>query len=180
MKKPPDPKDVDLALFRQAVGDARPLSTDKVDPFVQKPSPEARFRTADEQAVLAESLNPGLDELANNSGERLRFRRDHIPERVLKRLARRHYRVDGEIDLHGLKRDEARPALSQFLAQSRAERRSCVRVVHGKGRGSGPTGPVLKGLVNSWLQRSDMVLAFVSTPANDGGTGAVYVLLDTH
>lgn len=179
MKKPPNIEDPDLALFRKAVGDAQPLNSDKVEPFIDKPTPEARFRAADEQAVLAESLEPGLDDLANNSGERLRFRRDHVPERVLRRLARRHYRVEAEIDLHGLKRHEAKPELSRFLQHCRDQQQSCVRVVHGKGRGSGPAGPVLKGLVNNWLQRSNLVLAFVSTPANDGGTGAVYVLLDT-
>jgi DNA-nicking Smr family endonuclease len=52
-----------------------------------------------------------------------------------------------------------------------------VRIVHGKGKRSGNRGPVLKHLVNHWLQRMDAVLAFGSARAVDGGSGAVYVLL---
>jgi len=52
-------------------------------------------------------------------------------------------------------------------------------VIHGKGRGSGPRGPVLKNVVNQWLQRIDCVLAFGSARRVDGGNGAVYVLLRT-
>ena len=49
--------------------------------------------------------------------------------------------------------------------------------VHGKGLGSGDRGPVLKHAVNRWLRQWDCVLAFISTRQVDGGTGAVYVLL---
>jgi DNA-nicking Smr family endonuclease len=50
-------------------------------------------------------------------------------------------------------------------------------VIHGKGRGSGPRGPVLKHVVNHWLRRMDDVAAFATARPVDGGTGAVYVLL---
>ncbi|MFQ5981873.1 MAG: Smr/MutS family protein, partial [Woeseiaceae bacterium] len=53
----------------------------------------------------------------------------------------------------------------------------CVRVVHGKGLGSGERGPVLKRKVDKWLSEWDSVLAFVSARQVDGGTGACYVLL---
>jgi len=53
-----------------------------------------------------------------------------------------------------------------------------VRIVHGKGLGSGRRGPVLKGRVNSLLRKWDEVLAFVSARQVDGGTGAIYVLLN--
>ncbi len=57
------------------------------------------------------------------------------------------------------------------------DRLQCVRVIHGKGLRSGARGPVLKLSVNRWLRQWDDVLAFVSAPARDGGTGALYVLL---
>ena len=41
----------------------------------------------------------------------------------------------------------------------------------------GDRGPVLKNAVNRWLRNWDTVLAFVSTRQVDGGTGAIYVLL---
>ena len=36
---------------------------------------------------------------------------------------------------------------------------------------------MLKIKVNSWLRQKDQVLAFCSARPQDGGTGAVYVLL---
>jgi DNA-nicking Smr family endonuclease len=55
-----------------------------------------------------------------------------------------------------------------------------VRVIHGKGLGSGPRGPVLKNVVNIWLRRAEVVVAFGSARPLDGGNGAVYVLLAAH
>ncbi|NND54506.1 MAG: Smr/MutS family protein [Gammaproteobacteria bacterium] len=74
-------------------------------------------------------------------------------------------------------RDEAREHLREFIEYCLDKGFRCVRIVHGKGRGSGPRGPVLKNAVNNWLRKWDPVLAFVSAPDMDGGTGAVYVLL---
>jgi len=53
-----------------------------------------------------------------------------------------------------------------------------VRIIHGKGRGSGNRGPVLKSAVNRWLRRHGAVRAFCSARRNDGGTGALYVLIE--
>ena len=72
---------------------------------------------------------------------------------------------------------EARPRLADFIDYSLKQGLTCVRIVHGKGLGSGHRGPVLKNAVNRWLRKWDCVLAFVSTPQVHGGTGAVYVLL---
>ena len=85
--------------------------------------------------------------------------------------------MEAEIDLHGLGRHAAHEALREFLADAFARGQRCVRVIHGKGRGSGPRGPVLKHVVNHWLRRMDAVAAFASARPVDGGTGAVYVLL---
>ena len=82
-----------------------------------------------------------------------------------------------EVDLHGLRRDEAREALQGFLRLARRQGHRCVRVVHGKGLGSPGKAPVLKSKVRAWLIQSQSVLAFVQAPANHGGHGAVLVLL---
>jgi DNA-nicking Smr family endonuclease len=107
----------------------------------------------------------------------LSFRRPHISEAVLTRLRRGTYVVGGEIDLHGMTGAEAKAALRTFIAECVGQRVRCARVVHGKGRRSGPRGPVLKNVVNHWLQHADDVLAFGSARAVDGGSGAIYVLL---
>lgn len=95
----------------------------------------------------------------------------------MRKLARGNFAVQAEIDLHGMTVSEARPALREFIIESLYRGHTCVRVVHGKGLGSGERGPVLKSGVNGWLRRWDEVLAFVSTRQAHGGTGAIYVLL---
>jgi len=52
-----------------------------------------------------------------------------------------------------------------------------VRIVHGKGLGSRNREPVLKGKLRKWLPRRQEVLACCQAPANDGGSGAVWLLL---
>ena len=96
----------------------------------------------------------------------------------MRKLTRGGYSVQAEIDLHGMTLAEAKPRLRDFIQYSAQQEHLCVRIVHGKGLGSGHSGPVLKNAVNRWLRQWDSVLAFVSTRQVDGGTGAVYVLLE--
>lgn len=168
--------DKDADLFRDAMRDVKPLRKSAVARQAPKPHPLARFKRADEREVLKESLQSGPDE-SLTTGEELSFRRPHVPHSVLLKLRRGQFVVDAEIDLHGMTAAEAKAALREFLADAVDKRMSCIRVVHGKGNRSGPRGPVLKNVVNQWLQRSDRVLAYGSARAVDGGSGAVYVLL---
>ena len=170
--------DDDSEAFRKAMSGAKPLKTkDRVPVSIAKPKPRARFRRADESAALAESLEDDIDTLEHHSGAALRFHRQHVGRRTMRKLARGGYSVQAEIDLHGMTLAEAKPRLRDFIQYSAERDRLCVRVVHGKGLGSGERGPVLKSAVNSWLRKWDNVIAFVSTRQVDGGTGAVYVLL---
>src|SRR5262249_30051151 len=100
-----------------------------------------------------------------------------VQDAVLRKLRRGQYRVEGEIDLHGLTVEEAKAALREFVAAAVARGAQCIRVVHGKGLRSGHRGPVVKNAANSVLRRMGVVLAFVSARQVDGGTGALYVLL---
>jgi len=90
---------------------------------------------------------------------------------------RGQWAIQSQIDLHGLRRDEARESLQAFLRLSRRLGHRCVRVVHGKGLGSPGKAPVLKSRVRAWLIQSRAVLAFVQARASQGGNGAVVVLL---
>ena len=98
---------------------------------------------------------------------------------MLRKLRRGDYRVQGEIDLHGLNVSEAKQALREFLAQALMRQWRCVRIIHGKGLRSGNRGPVLKAMVGATLRKVGPVLAYVSARQVDGGTGAVYVLLSS-
>lgn len=171
------PDDDDLALFRRAVEGAVPVKVKFAELPKKRPPPRARFRRDDEQAVLRESLDIDIDDLEASAGERLRYRRPELGERTLRRLARGRYAVQAEIDLHGMTATEAEDALREFVDASLQNGHRCVRVIHGKGLGSGLGGPVLKVRVNRWLRRWREVLAFVSARQVDGGAGAVYVLL---
>jgi DNA-nicking Smr family endonuclease len=163
--------------FSELVGPVNRLPPAPALPERPRPAPRARFRRADEQDVLAESLDVVAGEWLVETGEELVFRRAHLTARIVERLRRGEFAVEDEIDLHGLTSDEARLALREFLGECLMRGRRCVRVVHGKGLRSGPRGPVLKHAVNNWLRRVAAVQAFASTPRRDGGTGAIYVLL---
>ncbi|HEV7136746.1 MAG TPA: Smr/MutS family protein [Steroidobacteraceae bacterium] len=152
-----------------------------VDPASRprRPLPAARFSRADRLAVLEESLREDFIDPALASGEELIFQRAGIQLAVLRRLRRGDYRVQGEIDLHGLTVAEAKQALREFMGEALLRRWRCVRIVHGKGLRSGHRGPVLKGMVGTVLRKLGPVLAYVSARQVDGGTGAVYVLLSS-
>lgn len=172
----------DAALFKDAVGDVRPLKGKKNTanrhvPRPKPPSPKAIQRRRDERAVMAESLHDIPGDVDVETGEELSFRRDGVDLKVLRKMRSGKISVHEEVDLHGMRRDEARVYLREFILYCHANGVRCVRVVHGKGHGSGPGGPVLKHGVNTWLRTWDEVLAFCSAPAHDGGTGAIYVLL---
>ncbi|HNP34653.1 MAG TPA: Smr/MutS family protein [Woeseiaceae bacterium] len=170
----------DSDLFLKAVRDARPIKAKQRVSLVRvKPPPRARFTRADEQAALSESLEADIDEFESNSGEALHFKRASVGRRTMQKLARGKFSVQAEIDLHGMTAAQARVRLADFIDDMARSGKSCVRVVHGKGRGSGQRGAVLKSGVNRWLRRLSPVLAFTSTRQVDGGTGAVYVLLKT-
>jgi DNA-nicking Smr family endonuclease len=169
----------DTHLFREAVRDVKPLAHEAPVPKPRRPPPRARFTRADRHAVLQESLYTDVGDPELASGEELVFSRDGVPSGVLRKLRRGHYRIQAEIDLHGLTVPEAKEALRTFLAHALERHIRCVRIIHGKGLRSGHRGPVLKGAVSSVLRRVGPVLAYVSARQVDGGTGALYLLLAT-
>lgn len=164
-------------MFRSAVRDVRPLSQRRRAPEAGQKRPRAASRRADEAAVLADSLRLGPDDLDVESGDELSYRRRDVAESTLRRLRRGEYAVRDELDLHGMTQDEARAALAAFLADAADHGNRCVRIIHGKGLRSGHRGPILKSAVNRWLRRHDAVRAFCSARRNDGGTGALYLLI---
>jgi DNA-nicking Smr family endonuclease len=95
----------------------------------------------------------------------------------LRALRRGEIQPELEIDLHGLRRDEARRALRAALRDALDAGMRCVQVVHGRGLRS-QAGPVLREALPAWLAEAphgQCVLAFAS--AEDRHGGASYVLL---
>ncbi|MGA7801595.1 MAG: Smr/MutS family protein [Gammaproteobacteria bacterium] len=171
------PSQADIELFRQAVGPVTPLVHDKTDPHRPAPPPEPTFTRKDEVRVLADLLSDDFEPADLETGEELWYVRAGLQRSLLRKLRRGQFAVGAELDLHGHTVVAARGAISQFLHRSSAARIRCVRIIHGKGRGSHQRLPVLKHKVNNWLRQRDEVLAFCSARPVDGGTGAVYVLL---
>lgn len=172
----PPPED-DRDLFRRMLGDIKRVHTDKVHHRRSEPEASARFRRDDEAQVMSDSLNGAVDPAELETGEELSYRRPQVRLTDFRRLRRGQISVAEEIDLHGLSAEQARRALAEFLTEAVTRGLRCVRVIHGKGLRSGPTGPVIKRRIGRWLSRREEVLAFCSARTVDGGTGAVYVLL---
>lgn len=179
MKKPQDKhsNSEETTLFRDTVGDVRPVANRRRRLTPPSPKPHARFTEADRRAVLDESIAAPADLAEFETGEELVFQRPGVSRKAMRQLRRGKYALQAETDLHGMTADEARAELRAFIKDCHARGLTCVRVVHGKGLGSGPKGPVLKAGVNRWLSRWQEVAAFCSARPADGGTGAVYVLL---
>jgi DNA-nicking Smr family endonuclease len=176
--KPKSDED-EIALFREATRGVKPLAhAVRVTGAAPKPRPRARFARAERLLVREEILNGCAEEPELTAADPTLFARPGVTESTLRKLRRGQYRVQGELDLHGLSAEAATTQLREFLVAALQRNASCVRIVHGKGLRSGPRGPVLRQLVNNALRRTRQVLAFASARQVDGGTGAVYVLLD--
>jgi len=166
-------------VFRAAVGDAAPLRpTGRVTPAPLPVPPVARQFERDESRALAESISDEIDiERLLDTDEELSYRRAGVGPDVPRRLRRGEWVIQKQIDLHGLRVDEAREALLEFLGFCMKREIRCVRVIHGKGLGSVNREPVLKGKVLRWLAQRDEVLAFCQAAPTDGGSGALLALL---
>ncbi|HEU4458532.1 MAG TPA: Smr/MutS family protein [Methylibium sp.] len=168
-------------LFARSVGPVWPLRAGaRAELARERPAPLPLQRLRDEQAVMREALSDDFDvESLLDTDEALSWRRSEIGAEVVRKLRRGVWATQAQVDLHGLRRDEARERLADFLREAGKHGLRCVRVVHGKGHGSPGRQAVLKGKVKSWLVQKAEVLAFVQARASEGGAGALIVLLAT-
>jgi DNA-nicking Smr family endonuclease len=166
--------------FAHAVGPVTRLPPcGRADTGRPKPEPLPLQREADERAALRQTWSDEVDlESLLLTDDGLSFRRPGVGPEVATRLRRGHWSVQAEIDLHGLRRDEAREALLRFLSEASRRGQRCVRVVHGKGHGSPGRRPVLKAKVQRWLAQCAEVIVFAQATGPQGGAGALIALLD--
>src|SRR5687768_14155940 len=150
MTRPPAPDDPDdtddAALFRAAIGPVRELPAPPAPPSKPKPRPNTRMRDLDEAHAPSE-FQRALDEAPLLAGDALSHRRDEVPPRVLRRLARGEYAAQDEIDLHLAVSTQAEAILRRFLREAVDAGFTCVRVIHGKGLHAPDGVPTLKNLV---------------------------------
>ncbi|MDQ3563306.1 MAG: Smr/MutS family protein [Pseudomonadota bacterium] len=171
------PSTEEITLFRDAVGEVKPIVHDSVFPERPRPEPIAEQARLETLRVMQALLSDDYDSSDLETGEELLFLARGVRREVVRRLRRGDFSMQAQLDLHGMTVPLAKEALSKFLRSATMAGHRCVIIIHGKGHGSFQKQPVLKGKLNLWLQRRKDILAFSSARPADGGTGAVYVLL---
>jgi DNA-nicking Smr family endonuclease len=115
-----------------------------------------------------------------DDGHQLEGRRVDVDPRELRRLRHGAFAIDGRLDLHGLTVVEARKEVEAFVKKRRAAGDRMVKIIHGKGTHSPGNVAVLRGEIGAWLSQgraAHSIAAFTSAPDDEGGTGALFVLL---
>jgi DNA-nicking Smr family endonuclease len=173
----------DAILLRQAFEGVRPLDPGAARIAAEPARGFARGVVSEDAEVLAE-----LSDLISGQGsfelteteEYVEGARAGLDPRLVTRLRRGEFSVQGHLDLHGMTQIDAKEALTRFILDSVRKSHRTVLVVHGRGLRSPGGQPVLKHATAQWLSHGTIggyVLAFVTARANDGGAGAVLVLL---
>lgn len=179
----------DEFFFQRLMGGVVPLGQDgrgrvgtapKLPPREKKPFVPTRDPDDDVRDHLMNLVEGGARFEVTDDGRRLEGRRLDLDHGTYRRLRRGELGVDARIDLHGKRTDEAREAVEKFLEEKRARRDRVVLVIHGRGDHSPAGVGVLRGEVAAWLSQgrpSRHVAAFATAAPEDGGEGALYVLL---
>lgn len=180
MSKKPEPPPIaaeDSALFREAIGQVVVHRHTESRLQKAKPKPRARLFERDEHEALLQSKRVSALDAELHAQQPLLYQGPKINNRSMRQLKSGGIRVDAEFDLHGMPAISAERHLKQFLLDVYKEHLHCVRIIHGKGTRS-EAGPVLHNIVDKVLRQQGRVLAYCSAPHNQGGTGAVLVLLE--
>jgi len=162
----------DSDLFRQALEGVTPLAPpDRIAPV-----PRPRKTVARNQHTAAE-IPDNLSDHGAGDVAITEFLRPGLNRLTLRKLRHGEWRIQDELDLHGLNSDAARKLLAEFLHDAAHRGLRCINVIHGKGWRSEGRDGILKVLTRHWLAQHPQVLAFCEAPPQAGGGGAVWVLL---
>lgn len=157
------------SIFKQAMEGVKQLKhRGKVRSHKTVPH-EKRSMTV-ETSVMKDDFLFDID-ITTTPGQILFFSTPSLPYRVIKRLKKGEYPIQSRIDLHGKQIGEASYLLHNFLENSFEHGKQHLLVVHGKGSCK------IKSAVDKWLKESPLVLAFTSARSDDGGAGALYLLI---
>ncbi|MDH5410915.1 MAG: Smr/MutS family protein [Alphaproteobacteria bacterium] len=182
MAKRLKPGDDDDALWKAVTKDVKPIK--RAAPLAAAPEPDKKSRQTrpkkTQPAISRPAVAPArLPKTTLPPRELSHGQAAGLDKRTMDRLRRGQLPVEAEIDLHGHTQEEAHGVLNAFIIGHAAAGRRCVRVITGKGSFR-EGGGVLKAAVPRWLNESplqDRILAFTHARRDDGGEGALYVLL---
>jgi len=179
---PPETPQNEHDLFHQAMHDVKPLR--------QRPLPKNQPTTDAPQAAgtsdhiqgieaLTALVRDGKNFIVEYTSEYIEGRGYRVPREITRQLHQGRFAMQDHLDLHGHTKASAREALECFIKDALRNGKHAVLIIHGRGRSS-PVRPVLKTMVQNWLQRGPFrkhLVAYASARPCDGGTGATYVLL---
>lgn len=179
----------DRVAMSQAYRDVRPIGDPRGRAGVRPPRRElaTEDRVAEQRGDatarerLAALVAGGIRfDVRRDEDGRVEGRRSGTDPQPLRELRRGAARPDAELDLHGMRADQAEAATVRFVREEQRGGARIVRIVHGKGLhsdgGLGVLGDrVLHALTEGGA--APFVLAFVSAAPAQGGTGAVVVRL---
>lgn len=180
VKTPEQEQEEDLELFRKQMQGVKKIDNGnsiaiekprkkKLDAQTLAKRAAAMGPMETDETVMSDTqamLNPVASQAA------LSYRIATLQHKVFEDLKAGNLRWFEAVDLHGCTIEEARVAVLQIIQIAKEENQNVIKIVHGKGPEA-----ILKTYVNSWLRQHRDVLAFVSAPEKQGGTGAVLVLL---
>ncbi len=173
-----EPDDADL--FKKALVGVKAIDNGNIAKIERNPrkKPDAKILAKRASAIGPAELDHAelsdtqamLNPVASQAA--LSYRIATLQHKVFEDLKAGNLRWYEAVDLHGCTVEDARSAVLQIIQMAKDENQNVLKIVHGKGPDA-----VLKTYVNGWLRQHRDVLAFVSAPENQGGTGAVLVLL---
>ncbi|MBO4316809.1 MAG: Smr/MutS family protein [Mailhella sp.] len=174
--------DTDLAdarAFLHANADVAPLAGKE---RVALPEPEPQPASFDPgEASLMRDFMDGRHEFALNATDE--YVEAHVVGLDYETIAKLHngqFSPQAHIDLHGLNSAQAYINLTAFFRNAYNRGHRTVLIVTGRGNNSPAGIPVLKNKVCEWLTKEPFrraVLAFCTAKQEDGGAGAMYVLI---
>jgi DNA-nicking Smr family endonuclease len=172
----------DAALLREALNGVRRFNGSDGARIAVEPRVSRNVVSEDAEvlAQLSDLVSGQTPFELTETEEYVEGARVGLDPRVVTRLRRGEFSMQGHLDLHGMIQPDAKEALGQFIVDSVRKGLRAVAVVHGRGLRSPGGQPVLKHAVAQWLSHGMMggyVLAFTTAQAYDGGAGAVWILL---
>lgn len=178
--EPPDRSD--SALWRAVTEDVKPLTRREgrrpttPEAVPAKPVPPEMPNARAAKRVAGPAGAP-VQPAAKPTPELAPGQRAGVDRRTAERLRKGRLPIEGRLDLHGLTREAAYEAVNRFIISAHAARKRCVLIVTGKGRG------ILQSETPRWLNHArlrDKIVSIETARPQDGGGGALYILLKRH
>ena len=172
----------ELAEFRAALRGVKSIEQNRANLSQSKtqakdPSVAYRREKAQESSeLIVDGLSTSQDKFLEPE-ETVLFALPGVQLRLIKRMKAGHLGWDAGLDLHGFSTDHAREELYQFMQSCQRQGLRSLIIIHGKAYTEPGKPALLKTYVTDWLRQMDSVLAFCSAQPQDGGSGALYVLL---